>query len=64
MPMPEKKYLRVGEAAALAEVSVETLRRWADEGRVACLRTPTGQRRFRAEDIRNLITEVPIKASA
>jgi excisionase family DNA binding protein len=38
-------------AAALAGVSVSTLRRWADEGRVPFFRTAGGHRRFRVSDI-------------
>ena len=43
--------LRLGEAAALLGVSPITLRRWADDGKVASQRTPGGQRRFRREDL-------------
>jgi molybdopterin-binding protein len=39
--MPE---LSVGEAAALAGVSDDTLRRWADAGRVASRRSASGHR--------------------
>jgi excisionase family DNA binding protein len=43
--------LRLSEAAALLGVSPITLRRWADDGKVASQRTPGGQRRFRREDL-------------
>lgn len=39
-------------AAAIAGVSVSTLRRWADEGRVPSFRTAGGHRRFRIGDLR------------
>ncbi len=45
-----RDWMRLAEAAALLGVSPSTLRRWGDAGKVACRRTPGGQRRFaRAE---------------
>lgn len=41
-----EQYLRIGEAAAELHVHPETLRRWADEGKVPFVRTPGGERRF------------------
>lgn len=35
---------RMGQAAELLAVSVDTVRRWADAGRFATTRTPSGQR--------------------
>lgn len=46
--------LRVGEAAALLEVSVETVRRWDKRGYLTAVRTPSGQRRFRRSDLEAL----------
>jgi len=43
--------LRLAEAASILGVRPETLRRWADEGKVPFVRTPGGERRFRREDI-------------
>ena len=37
--------LPMGQAAELLGVSVDTLRRWADAGRLATVRTPGGRRR-------------------
>jgi len=46
--------LRIGEAAELLRVHVETLRRWEAAGHIEAVRTPTGQRRFRREDVEAL----------
>lgn len=36
----------VGEAAKQLGVSIETIRRWADQGLIESHRTPSGQRRI------------------
>lgn len=41
----------IGTAAAELGVSIETLRRWEAEGRVASIRTIGGHRRYRLEDL-------------
>ena len=46
-------------AAAIAGVSVSTLRRWADEGRLPSFRTPGGHRRFRVADVQRALAPVP-----
>ncbi len=43
-PQPER--LALGEASRLLGVDPDTLRRWADEGRVPAFTTPGGHRRF------------------
>ena len=48
--LPRKGTLRLNEGADLLGVSAGTLRRWANDGKVGCVRTPGGQRRFRLED--------------
>ena len=45
------------EASQLLSVSGSTLRRWADGGRLACVRTSGGHRRFRLADIQRLRME-------
>lgn len=42
-------------AAQIAGVSVSTLRRWADEGRVPSFRTAGGHRRFRVGDVQQAL---------
>ncbi|MGE0440842.1 MAG: excisionase family DNA-binding protein [Gemmatimonadales bacterium] len=44
-------FLRLGEAARQLGVSVDTVRRYVEEGRLPAFRTPGGQMQVRAEDI-------------
>ena len=48
----------MGEAAALLGVSVDTVRRWADDGRLATRRTSGGHRLVDAPDLARLATEL------
>ena len=43
--------LPIGEAARQLGVSVDTLRRWSNAGRMPTITLPNGQRRYRTEDI-------------
>jgi excisionase family DNA binding protein len=43
--------LDLSEAAALLGVSADTLRRYADDGKIEFRRTPGGRRRFRPAEI-------------
>lgn len=55
----EEELLPISDAAALAQVSVDTLRRWADARLVPCQKVgDRGHRRFRRGDI------AALKASA
>lgn len=49
---------RMGEAAALLGVSVDTVRRWADHGRLVTTRTDGGHRLVDAADLARLATEL------
>lgn len=42
---------RIGEAAAVLGVSVDTARRWADSGRLPTTRSPGGQRVVEGSDL-------------
>jgi excisionase family DNA binding protein len=44
-------YVTPGEAARALHVSPKTINRWANEGRIPCIVTLGGHRRFRREDI-------------
>lgn len=47
----------IAHAAKLVGVTPATLRRWERDGKVAPLRTPGGQRRYRPSDLDALLTE-------
>lgn len=53
-------HLRLSDAAAIIGVHPETLRRWADAGKVRTFRTPGGQRRFYRADVENLLIPSPM----
>jgi molybdopterin-binding protein len=59
--MPPKKprnaqpALRIGEAAELIGVSVDTVRRWAEDGTLRTTRSGGGQRLVSAAEVRRLI---------
>jgi excisionase family DNA binding protein len=46
-----KTWLELSAAAAYLGVHSSTLRRWSDENKLPCFRTPGGHRRFRAIDL-------------
>ncbi len=49
--------MRIGEAADRLGVSVDTVRRWADAGRLASSRTAGGQRQVDDADVARLAVE-------
>jgi molybdopterin-binding protein len=49
--------LRIGQAAALLGVSVDTLRRWEEEGQLRVARSEGGQRLVDVESVRRLLAE-------
>jgi len=59
--MPAKKprnvqaAFRIGEAAKLAGVSVDTIRRWAEDGTLRTTRSRGGQRLVSAAEVRRLV---------
>jgi molybdopterin-binding protein len=54
---PASGRLRVGTAAEMLGVSVETLRRWEAEGRLRMARSAGGQRLVEIDDVRRLSAE-------
>lgn len=49
---------RIGQAAELLGVSVDTMRRWADAGRVKLVRTAGGRRMIDGVDLARLAVEL------
>jgi excisionase family DNA binding protein len=54
-PTPSPRWLSLGPASRLVGVDPDTLRRWADEGRVEAYVTPGGHRRFDRRAIEALV---------
>src|SRR5690348_18267894 len=63
MPAPDpaipagrgSRWLSLGPASELLGIDPDTLRRWADEGRVPAWTTPGGHRRFDADALNRLV---------
>jgi molybdopterin-binding protein len=54
---PSAPALRVGQAAKMLQVSVETLRRWESEGRLRMARSGGGQRLVPISEVTRLLAE-------
>ena len=54
---PSAAALRVGQAAEMLQVSVETLRRWEAEGRLGMARSSGGQRLVPIAEVTRLLAE-------
>jgi excisionase family DNA binding protein len=52
------RLLTVGEAATIAQVHPDTIRRWEARGVIRASRTPTNQRRYRESDVRALVDQI------
>ncbi len=51
IPDDTHTWLDLSEAAGYLGVHFTTLRRWTDNGKVPCIRTPGGRRRYRLSDL-------------
>lgn len=51
---PEDALVPIGDVARRFAVTVATVRAWERAGRITAIRTPGGQRRFRASEIESL----------
>jgi molybdopterin-binding protein len=54
---PRQNSLRVGQAAEMLQVSVDTLRRWESEGRLRVERSAGGQRIVPIQEVTRLLAE-------
>lgn len=52
------------EAAALLNVTDETLRRWAEERRIKHIVLPSGQRRYLRSDIEAILVPIEVEPKA
>jgi excisionase family DNA binding protein len=50
-------YLSTAEAARIAGVSVRTIDRYVAAERLACMRLPSGHRRYRRDDVERLLSD-------
>jgi molybdopterin-binding protein len=55
--MSGERTLRIGQAAELLGVGVETLRRWEDDGQLRTVRSAGGQRLVPLEEVSRLLGE-------
>jgi excisionase family DNA binding protein len=55
MTQPGEKLLTATEVATLFRVDPKTVTRWAVAGRIGCILTPGGQRRYRESEVRALL---------
>lgn len=53
----DKRWLRLGPAAQLLGVSINTLRRWSDAGRIPCYRSAGGHRRFDRRELEGVLEQ-------
>lgn len=64
-PASDAELVTVGEAATIAGVHVDTIKRWEKAGLISSRRTPVGHRRFRRADVEALLTSAtPPQAEA
>ena len=45
------------DVSRMLQVDESTVRRWTDEGKLKCFRTPGGHRKFRAEDLNQFLSD-------
>lgn len=60
----DDELLLPSEVAALFKVDPKTVARWANGGKIPCIRTPGGQRRIRFGDVKEFLTGSVIAGGA
>lgn len=61
---PEAEYLTPGQVARMLHVSPKTVNRWADQGRIGCIVTLGGHRRFARRDVTAVVEQMAAMGSA
>lgn len=56
-PIDDEPHIRIGQAAEMLGVTVETIRRWETEGRLRVGRTAGGQRQVSLGEVTRLLAE-------
>lgn len=51
------RLLKPIEVAAMFGVSSKTVKRWVQTGKLPCIRTPGGHRRYRQSDVEELLRQ-------
>jgi excisionase family DNA binding protein len=59
----ETRYLRTFEVAALLHVAPKTVTRWAVSGKLACIKTLGGHRRYPEDDVHALVRALRSEAA-
>ena len=54
----QPEYMTPGEVARMLHVSPKTVNRWAHEGRIACIVTLGGHRRFQRTEIERIAEQM------
>jgi excisionase family DNA binding protein len=57
-------YVTPGEAARHLHVSPKTINRWANDGRIPCIVTLGGHRRFRRDDVDAAVRQMSARGAA
>ena len=60
----DAEYVTPGEAARYLHVSPKTINRWANDGRIPCIVTLGGHRRFRREDVDAAVRQMSARGAA
>jgi excisionase family DNA binding protein len=57
-PQSQPEYLTPGEVARMLHVSPKTVNRWAHEGRIGCIVTLGGHRRFERQEVERIVEQM------
>jgi excisionase family DNA binding protein len=57
-PVPDDDYLTPSQVALILHVSPKTVDRWADQGRIGCIVTLGGHRRFPRREVVTVAEEM------